>query len=82
MTASVATKLRIEATVNTRPRNNRIGRIGSSARISTQTKMASEISDAPKRPMMVADPHGYCVPPQEVARMSPLAPSDTNSTPR
>ena len=75
-------KLRIEARVNTRPRNNRIGRIGSSARSSTKTKMASEISEAPNSPMMVAEPHAYWVPPQEVARISPLAPRPTNSTPR
>ena len=51
-------KLRIEAMVNTRPRNSRIGRIGSSARISTSTKIARQISEPPNRPMMVADPHG------------------------
>ena len=31
---------------------------------------------------MVAEPHAYWVPPQDVARIRPLAPSETNSTPR
>ncbi len=80
--ANPTMKLRIEAMVKTRPRNNRIGRIGSSARSSTNTKITRQISDPTKRPMMVAEPHGYSVPPHEVARISPLAPNPTNNTPR
>ena len=80
--ANPTMKLRIEAMVKTRPRNNRIGRIGSSARSSTNTKMARQISDPKNNPMMVAEPHAYSVPPHEVARIRPLAPNPTKSTPR
>jgi hypothetical protein len=75
-------KLSTEHTVNTRLRNSRIGRMGSAARSSTQTKIASAATDAANSPMIVAEPHAYCVPPQDVASVRPVAPSATNRQPR
>ena len=75
-------KLSVEAMLNTRPRNSRIGRIGSAARSSTSTKITRAITDPTNRPMIVADPHAYCVPPHDVARIRPVDPRATNSTPR
>src|SRR5579875_1099139 len=71
-------KLSTEATLNTRLRNNRIGRIGSAARSSTNTKTASATTEPANRAMIVAEPQAYWVPPQDVARVSPVAPSATN----
>ena len=75
-------KLSTEQTLNTRLRNSRMGKIGSAVRSSTATKMARATTDAANRPMMVAEPQAYWVPPQEVARVRPVAPSATNRQPR
>ncbi len=42
-------------TVNTGLRNNRIGRIGSAARVSTHTKTANATAEPTKRPMIIGE---------------------------
>ena len=69
-------------TLNTEERNNRSGRTGSTARRSTSTKTTRDSTDPTIIQMMVADPHGYWVPPQDSARVSPAAPRDTKTMPR
>ena len=75
-------KLSTEHTLNTRLRNSRIGKMGSAVRISTSTKITRAATDAANKPMMIGDPQAYCVPPQDVARVRPVAPSATNRQPR
>ena len=74
-------KPRMQHTVNTGLANRRIGRIGSAARLSAQTNMASAAADATNRPMITGDPHAYSPPPQLVASVSPEAPRPTNRMP-
>ena len=59
-----------------------MGRIGSAARNSTSTKMTSAATEPTNRPMIMAEPQAYWVPPQDVARVRPVAPSATNRQPR
>ena len=68
--------------LNTEARNSRSGRIGSTARRSTATKTTSDATRPDDHQMIVDDPQAYCVPPQDRARVSPAAPSDTNTMPR
>ncbi len=74
-------KARITQTTNTEDRNSRSGRIGSAARASTRTKIASETSDTTNITMMVGEPQSYSVPPHDSARVSPAAPMETNTMP-
>src|SRR3954447_26843251 len=69
-------------TLNTDEVNNRNGSTGSVALCSTNTKMPSATNDATTMPMMVAEPHGYSVPPHDSASVSPAEPSETNRMPR
>ena len=69
-------------TLNTEDRNRCSGRIGSLALASTNTKMPSETIDAANRPMIVADPQAYWVPPQDSASVRPEAPNETNTIPK
>ncbi len=69
-------------TLKTEERNNRSGRTGSTARRSTNTKITRDTNDPTIIKMIVEDPHGYWVPPQDSARVSPAAPSDTKTMPR
>lgn len=75
-------KLSSEATANTLPRNNLIGRIGSGTRFSTTTNRASATAEPANRPMIVAEPQGYSVPPQVVASVRPLAPRAISAAPQ
>ena len=63
----------MQHTVNTGLLNSRIGRIGSAARISTHTKIASATTEPTNSPMIVGEVQAYSVPPQLVARVSPDA---------
>ncbi len=69
-------------TENTEERNSRSGRIGSVALLSTNTKITSDSSEPAISRMIVGEPHAYSIPPQDSARVSPAAPSDTNTMPR
>jgi hypothetical protein len=62
--------------------NSRSGSTGSTARRSTKTKIASDTVEATIIPTMVGESHGYSVPPQERASVSPAAPSEPNTMPR
>ncbi len=75
-------KLRIEQTVNTWLRNSRIGRVGWAALVSAQQNRASATTPATNRPMIVAEPQAYSLPPQLVARIRALAPIATSAMPR
>jgi len=59
-----------------------MGSMGCSARVSTQQNRPSAIVPPTNRPMMVAEPHAYWLPPQLVARISELAPTATSAMPR
>ena len=74
-------KPRMQQTVNTGLAKSRMGRIGSAARVSTQTKRASAAAEAANKPMIIGDPHAYSPPPQLVARVSPEAPTPINRMP-
>ena len=52
------------------------------ARRSTTTKITSDSSEPATSQMIVGEPHAYSMPPQDSARVSPAAPSDTNTMPR
>src|SRR3954454_3592247 len=69
-------------TLNTDERNKRNGSTGSTARLSTRTNTDSDTTEPTNRPMIITDVQAYCVPPHERARVSPAAPSDTNTIPR
>ena len=71
----------MQHTVNTGLANSRIGRIGSAARVSTQTKTASAAAEATNSPMITGEAHAYVPPPQLVASVSPDAPRPTNRMP-
>ena len=73
---------RTTQTLNTDERNSRSGRIGSVARVSTTTNSASATTEPTNSPRIVVDVQGYCVPPQDNARVSPTAPRETNTMPR
>ncbi len=74
-------KPRMQHTVNTGLANSRMGRIGSAAWVSTQTKTASATAEATNKPMITGEVHAYSPPPQLVARVSPEAPRPTNAMP-
>src|SRR5690349_3191401 len=74
-------KPRTQQMVNTGLANSRTGRIGSTARDSTQTKTASATAEAANSPMITGDPHAYSPPPQLVASVRPEAPTPTNRMP-
>ncbi len=74
-------KPRMQQTVNTGLANSRIGRIGSAARVSTQTKTASAAAEPTNRPMITGEPHAYSPPPQLVASVRPDAPRPTSRMP-
>lgn len=74
-------KPRMQQTVNTGLVNSRMGRIGSAARVSTQTKRAIAAAETANKPMIIGEPQAYSPPPQLVARVSPEAPMPTNRMP-
>lgn len=80
--ANPTTKLMIPPTVNTGLRNSRIGSIGSFARSSTTTNAASSTTEPIAIPMITGEPHAYCVPPQLVTRVRPVAARPTSRMPR
>ena len=47
----------MQHTVNTGLANSRIGRIGSAARVSTHTKIASAAAEAANSPMITGEDH-------------------------
>lgn len=69
-------------TLKTCDRNSRSDRIGSTALLSTRTKTAKHTTEPTNRPMIISEPHAYCVPPHDSARVSPAVPSDTKTMPR
>ena len=75
-------KARTTHTLKTDDVNSRSGRIGSVARRSTNAKITSDTSDPMIIKTMVGEVHGYSVPPQESASVSPAAPRDTKTMPR
>ena len=75
-------KLSREAIENTGLPNSRIGRIGSTARRSTSTKITSAPIDPANMAMITGEVQAYRLPAQETARLRPEAPRATNSTPR
>ena len=79
--ANPTMKPRMQQTVKTGLVNSRMGRIGSAARVSTQTKTASAAADAANNPMITGEPHAYSPPPQLVARVRPEAPRPTDTMP-
>src|SRR3954471_555108 len=74
-------KPRMQQTVKTGLANSRMGRIGSVARVSTQTKKASATAEATNNPTIIGEPQAYSPPPQLVARVSPEAPMPTSRMP-
>ncbi|PQM48414.1 hypothetical protein C1Y40_01379 [Mycobacterium talmoniae] len=80
--ANPTTNANTQHTVNTGLANSRVGRIGAAARLSTHTNAPSATAEPTNSPTIVADPHGYRVPPQLVARVRPAAPSPTSAMPR
>src|SRR5947209_2096601 len=68
-------------TVNTGLPNSRIGRIGWREWFSTQTNTPSATAALANRPIIVAEPHGWTVPPQLVARVRPVALRPMNRMP-
>ena len=75
-------KARITHTLKTDDVNSRSGRIGSVARRSTNAKITSDTSDPMIIQTMVGEVHGYSVPPQDSASVSPAAPRETKTMPR
>jgi len=69
-------------TLKTLERKRVSGTIGSAARRSCHTKMASRATPAMPSPTMVDDPHGYWLPPQVVRRISAPTPPVRRVAPR
>src|SRR4026207_2548342 len=68
---NIAAPTENEATVaaeKVRPSKSSSGRIGAPVCRSQRTKAVAETAATRKRPMMIGEPHGYCVPPQTAAR--------------
>jgi hypothetical protein len=65
-----------------RLRNTCSGRTGSAARRSTAMNPAVATTAKAPRPMICADRHGYCVPPQVVSRTSEAAATASSIEPR
>ncbi len=74
-------KLRTEQTVKTGLRKRCGGSMGSGARRSTRTKAVSSTTAPTKSPMIVAEPHGYVVPPHSRPRTRAEEPSATSTMP-
>ena len=70
------------ATLNTLERKSESGRIGSAARVSHQAKTASKAAPAMPSPTIVAEPHAYSVPPQDVSKVSAATPPLKRPAPR
>jgi hypothetical protein len=76
------TKPNEDATLKMAERNRFSGMIGSFARASCAMKSPTSTMLATPRPMIVADPHGYSLPPQVVSRMIALTPAVSSVAPR
>ena len=61
---------------------NRSRKQTKAAAMARQLTAQSKTRLAAASPMIVLEPQAYCVPPKDVARVSPVAPSATNRQPR
>ena len=68
-------------TVKTLERNSPSGRIGSAARVSHHTKIASTRTPTRPRPRIVEDPQAYSLPPQVVTMISAVTPTLRSAAP-
>ena len=84
MAPNIATATRNDAAADALKiplRNRRGGRIGSAARRSWSTNSPVATTPATKIPTIVAEPHGYCVPPQVSPSVSAPAPIVRSTAP-
>ena len=80
--ATPRTKLTALAMLNVRPRNRWMGRTGSVTRRSTAINPTSNRTEATARPMMVAEPQAYSVPPHVVNSTTDVTAAVSTAEPR